>query len=711
MERAIASNSIAGISSKPLTRLHITGLALIVVLVILFGTLVEFRGAFAHKRMTDIGPYLRAAWAVRTGGDIYAITDDRGWHYLYPPLFAIIMSPFADPPQGFDRSGYLPYEVSVGVWYVLTIVIGVTGVSILARAIECPARNLIAGMGRRFSRQWWALRVIPLLILLPAIGRSQMRGQVGLLIAFLLCCMAASILNGKRFRAGLWLSGAICIKFIPVLLLVFPLWRRDWRMLSGSLMGLVMGLIIMPVIALGPQRTVDSYVSFYHGILVAGVKGDTGGRVGGELTGIRSTDSNSPMVVLHNIMYPERKNRPKVAQAGEHMAHWITAFAMMAITLFASGWKGKWYAGKVEATVKDTAFMAAFIPLMLVTNPVFHPHYMSMTVPLVMLLVVITWEHYSYGGIPAAWKTVFWFIAISHLLTSIDRGIFFYLRDFGMVLLSTITLWAASLAAVRQTHAQPSIVAIAAARPFPIEINKVAVILPAFNEELSISQTVESAIEFSTRNPQYHFLFVDDGSHDGTAEELQKTFLKGPETVNVSYFRNEENKGKGHAIKTGFGMIDADAYCFMDADMAYSTDYLHHIEETLKTSDIVIASRSFSTRLSGEAGGIRILLGTSFNHLTRIVLDLPHRDTQAGLKGFRRDAVKLLFPKSKVSRFSFDAEILFLARKCGLRVDEFHVTEHKEHSYTTGKKILIMSLSMLRELILIRWRNLIGRYN
>jgi hypothetical protein len=73
--------------------------------------------------------------------------------------------------------------------------------------------------------------------------------------------------------------------------------------------------------------------------------------------------------------------------------------------------------------------------------------------------------------------------------------------------------------------------------------------------------------------------------------------------------------------------------------------------------------------------------------------------------------VKLLFPNSKVSRFSFDAEILFLARKCGLRVDEFHVTEHKEHSYKTGKKILTMSLSMLREIILIRWRNLIGRYN
>ena len=711
MERTVVSSPFAGTLSKPLTRLHVTGLALLLALVIIFGAWVEFRGAFAHKRMTDIGPYLRAAWVVRAGGDIYAITDDRGWHYVYPPLFAILMTPFADPPQGINRNGYLPYEVSVGLWYVLTLTIGVAGVGILARVIEYPPRNLLAGMGRRFSQQWWALRVIPLLVLLPAIGRSQMRGQVGLLVAFLLCYMVASILKGKRFRAGLWLSGAICIKLIPVLLLVFPLWRRDWRMLSGSLLGLVMGLIIVPVITLGPQRTVDSYASFYQWTLATGITGDTGGRAGGELTGITSTDSNSPMVVLHNIIYPEKKHRPKVAHAGERMAHWVTAFVMMAITLLASGWKGKWYTGKVEATVKDAAFMAAFIPLMLVTSPVFHPHYVSMTVPLVMLLVVIMWEYYSYGNIPAAWKAVFWFIAISHLLTSVDRGIFVYLRDFGLVLLSTITLWAASLAALRQTSARPSITAIPEIRPFPVAINKIAVILPAFNEKMSIRQAVESAIEFSNRNPKYHFMFVDDGSHDGTAEVLLKTFSKGPKTGNVSFFRNKKNKGKGHAIRTGFYMMDADAYCFMDADMAYSHDYLNLIEEKLKTSDVVIASRSFLTRLSGEAGAMRIFLSTLFNHLTRLVLDLPFHDTQAGLKGFRRDAVKFIFHKSKVNRFSFDAELLFLARKYGLRVDEFHVSEEKEHSYKTGKKLLIMSLSMFRELILIRWRNLIGRYN
>ena len=158
-------------------------------------------------------------------------------------------------------------------------------------------------------------------------------------------------------------------------------------------------------------------------------------------------------------------------------------------------------------------------------------------------------------------------------------------------------------------------------------------------------------------------------------------------------------------------MIDADAYCFTDADLAYSLDYLKLIEEKLKTSDVIIASRSLLTRLSRESVTTRLFLSTLFNHLTRLILGLPFRDTQAGLKGFRRDAVKLILPKSKISRFSFDAELLFLARKYGLRVDEFHVSEHKEHSYKKGKKLFIMSLSMFRELILIMWRNLIGRYN
>jgi len=452
-----ASANFLKTSSGPLSKLHVIGLSLLLVTVILFGAMVEFRGAFLKVRMTDIGPYLRAAWSVRTGGEMYKITDDRGWHYVYPPLFAILMTPLADPPHGEDRTGYLPYEVTVGLWYVITMVLGVAGIGILARTVEEPFSNLAAGRGRRFSLHWWALRTAPLLILFPAIARCQSRGQVDLLIAFFLCCVAASTLKGRRLRAGLWLSAAICVKVIPAILLAFPLWRRDWRMLSGSAIGLLAGLILVPLVVLGPARTASSYKSFYQGIVIGGISGDPGGSLGNELTGIGSTDSNSPMVVIHNLMYPDRNSRPNVADPGVRASHWTIAFIMLAITLLASGWKGRWYSGKVDATIAEVCFFSAFIPLMFVTSPVFHPHYVSMAVVPVMVLLVILWERYSYGHIPPRWKAVFWFIALSHILTSIDMGPFWYLRYFGLVLLSTLTLWVATLIATRQTFPLPFI--------------------------------------------------------------------------------------------------------------------------------------------------------------------------------------------------------------------------------------------------------------
>jgi uncharacterized protein YjhX (UPF0386 family) len=108
---------------------------------------------------------------------------------------------------------------------------------------------------------------------------------------------------------------------------------------------------------------------------------------------------------------------------------------------------------------------------------------------------------------------------------------------------------------------------------------------------------------------------------------------------------------------------------------------------------------------------IRALLGRSLNWVIRSALGLPFRDTQAGLKGFRREAAKYLFMKSNVSGFSFDAEILFLARKRGFWVEEFDVRASIEHEYKRGWRLPSMSLAMFRELIHIIWRNFKGLYD
>src|SRR5947209_172763 len=85
----------------------------------LFGGLVEYRSAFLSRRMGDVGIFLRGAWAVRSGADLYRVTCDIGFHYNYPPLFAILLAPLADPPAGVARAGFVPYPVSVAVWYAV----------------------------------------------------------------------------------------------------------------------------------------------------------------------------------------------------------------------------------------------------------------------------------------------------------------------------------------------------------------------------------------------------------------------------------------------------------------------------------------------------------------------------------------------------------------------------------------------------------------
>jgi len=419
------------------------GLGLLLLLFIVFGSIVELRGAFQHTRKTDAGVYMRAAWAVRTGNDPYSIADDRGWHYAYPPLLAILMTPMADPPHSVDREGYIPYEVSIGLWYVLTLGMGLYGIHILAKALEDTSPDPSVREQPAFCRRWWALRVVPVLIMLPAIGQSQSRGQVGLPIAMLLCSAAASLLRGRRFRAGLWLSAAICIKLIPAFLLLFPVWRRDWRMLSGSLAGLAVGIVIIPVVAMGPVRTLDAYRAFYNEVIVAGATGDTKNVRGRELTGITSTDSSSPMVVIHNIMHPVRENRPTTASPITRAAHWLISIALTAVTLFVAGWKGSWRrSGRIEAAPREVLFFGALLLLMLISSPVFHTHYVSMVVPLVVALLSMIWDNYSYAKIPFRWKAVFLLLFTSLTVTSIDTGIFLLLRDTGLVLLSTLVLLA-----------------------------------------------------------------------------------------------------------------------------------------------------------------------------------------------------------------------------------------------------------------------------
>src|SRR6266446_4579467 len=137
--------------------------ALFGVVLLGFGVLVELRSAFLKQRLGDFRVFAQAAWAVRAGVDFYDLKVDGRWHYCYPPLLAMVLYPLADPPAGLDRTGMLPFAVSVGIWYVFSIGCLFFAVQVLAKALEERFSNAAARDPAPFGRRWWFLRLVPII--------------------------------------------------------------------------------------------------------------------------------------------------------------------------------------------------------------------------------------------------------------------------------------------------------------------------------------------------------------------------------------------------------------------------------------------------------------------------------------------------------------------------------------------------------------------
>lgn len=404
-----------------------------------FGVIVEVRSAFLTRRMTDADCYLRAAWAVRTGQDIYAVTDTNGWHYIYPPLLAILLAPLASAPPNSAQTGMLPYAVSIGLWYAISVGCLWLAVHWLANALGRAAPE----PWPRYSRRWWAIRVVPILICILAIGRTLSRGQSNMVILLFLCGMASLAVSKGRFRAGLCLAGAICIKVFPAFLLIYPLARRDLRLLAGTAIGMCLGLVLLPVVVLGPRDTLESYQRYADLVLRPGLQTGADRTVEKELTSATRTDSQSFMAILHNYRFPERSTRPATRGRTVRLIHWSISAIVTTTTLFFG------FRRRRDDVISETLFLGALIVIMLPISPIFHSHYLVLALPLIVALVAHAWEGNVFPRFGAGLTTILGAYCILSVVPSLQQGDQ-WLREMGFLLYATLALWVAGLRALQQ---------------------------------------------------------------------------------------------------------------------------------------------------------------------------------------------------------------------------------------------------------------------
>jgi glycosyltransferase involved in cell wall biosynthesis len=218
-------------------------------------------------------------------------------------------------------------------------------------------------------------------------------------------------------------------------------------------------------------------------------------------------------------------------------------------------------------------------------------------------------------------------------------------------------------------------------------------IVPVYDQESVIANNVRVISErvASGLAGTFEVIVVSDGSLDGTVERMLRTDLPG---VKVLYY--DRNLGKGYAVKTGareargrwVGYVDAD----LDLDPAALPDFVAVGEG--KRLDFVIGSKRHpDSRVHYPRS--RVVASWLFQQLVRVLFRLDVRDTQVGLKVFRREVAEQVLPLLLVKRYAFDVELLAVARAFGFtRVEEMPV--ELDYQFTGSG---VRSIAVVRALI------------
>ncbi len=230
---------------------------------------------------------------------------------------------------------------------------------------------------------------------------------------------------------------------------------------------------------------------------------------------------------------------------------------------------------------------------------------------------------------------------------------------------------------------------------------EISVVIPTYNEEEKISETLKSVLAYLSSNfKTFEVIVVDDGSQDRTLQEVEKY-------PQIKILRNLINHGKGYSVKKGILASQGELILFMDADSSTDISELKKLQPYLSDFPIVIASRAIeNSQVLKRQNLFKVFLGRSGNKLIQYILGLQINDTQCGFKLFQ-SKTKNLFNQLTINRWGFDFELLFLAKLFHYPIKEVPVT------WVNRQESRVTSLSYLQTLLQVfqvRLNYLIGKY-
>lgn len=198
-----------------------------------------------------------------------------------------------------------------------------------------------------------------------------------------------------------------------------------------------------------------------------------------------------------------------------------------------------------------------------------------------------------------------------------------------------------------------------------------SVIIPAYNEEKRISQTIDVISAYLRRQPySYEILVVTDGSTDNTIGVVND---KKGIVPNLDILAISKNRGKGYSVRTGMLKTTGRIRLFTDADNSTDISHFDPMRPFFdKGYEVVICSRD-SKDAKGAIQSVaqswaKRLLGNLGNLFIQLVAVRGIWDTQCGFKAFRAGAAEKIFGVSRINGFGFDIEALVLSRRLGYKI-------------------------------------------
>lgn len=233
-----------------------------------------------------------------------------------------------------------------------------------------------------------------------------------------------------------------------------------------------------------------------------------------------------------------------------------------------------------------------------------------------------------------------------------------------------------------------------------------SVVVPAFNEVHRLPRTLDELARYRAKfDRDFEILVCDDGSSDGTADlvEARAQTMPGLRLVRLPH------RGKGSAVRGGMLGATLPYVMLCDADLSMPVEEIDLFVRVLDSGfQVAVGSRELTDSKRYDEPVRRHIMGRVFNFFVRMLVVGGMHDTQCGFKGFQRDVARDLFSRQQLDGFSFDAEVLFLARRRNYRMKEVPINWYFNDD--SRVRAVTDTFTMTLDLLRIRYLDLRGAY-